>query len=244
MRFRLFLGCLCLIAALATTTQSALAAFPGEDGKIAYSTFVAGSDIYSVNPDGSGQTQLTSGPQNEGSPSWSADGRRVVFQKSYYDASSIRHDEIWTMNADGSAQTFIGTGVDPGWSPDGRKILFGRIGRDSEGGGIFTVDVPGGTVTKIAPGMRDSRYPEWSPDGQLIAFNNAGLFFDGQYIYTVNPDGSNLTKLTMGGQGFDVGPTWRPDSSLLAFSYTNSYTTGSNPGVWTMSPPTEAREAH
>ena len=48
MRFRLFLGCLCLIAALATTTQSALAAFPGEDGKIAYSTFVAGADIYWV----------------------------------------------------------------------------------------------------------------------------------------------------------------------------------------------------
>ena len=58
---------------------SASATFPGKNGRIA---FTANSDVYSVNPDGTGLTQLT---PNDGRfaaaslPRWSPDGQRIAY---------------------------------------------------------------------------------------------------------------------------------------------------------------------
>ena len=55
---------------------SAQGAFPGQNGRIAFSTLSPGA-IYSVNSDLGGQTQLT-GLGNH-SPAWSPDGQRIAF---------------------------------------------------------------------------------------------------------------------------------------------------------------------
>src|SRR5213592_1643405 len=43
--------------------------------------FARGGDIYSVRPDGSGQRQLTSGPEVDSLPKISPNGRYVVFER-------------------------------------------------------------------------------------------------------------------------------------------------------------------
>src|SRR4051794_411969 len=80
-------------------------------------------DIYSVNPDGTGATRLTTNAAQDLEPAWSPDGSEIGFV-------SLRDGnyEIYTMNADGTSQTRITTNpaadVQPAWSPDGTKIVF------------------------------------------------------------------------------------------------------------------------
>ncbi len=81
-------------------------------------------EIYVMNADGSGQTNLTNNPAFDFAPDWSPDGTKIAFHSerdSFLDA-------IYVMNADGSDQTKLtnhpSNNFDPAWSPDGSKIAF------------------------------------------------------------------------------------------------------------------------
>lgn len=110
----------------------------------------ANPDLWTMNPDGSAQTQLTSNPSEESGPAWSLDGKQIAFHTDR-DAFGIgrtlhRNLEIYRMNADGSGPTRltfndfsgggggttgVGAGADltgydlfPAWSPQGDRIVF------------------------------------------------------------------------------------------------------------------------
>ena len=86
------------------------------------------SEIYVMNADGSAQENLTRHPASDSNPTWSRDGRRLVFV-SRRDGNS----EIYVMNADGSGLRNLtrtpSDDLDPAWSPDGRTIAFVRRSR-------------------------------------------------------------------------------------------------------------------
>ena len=75
-------------------------------------------EIRLVNADGSGLTNLTNNPANEGLArlAWSPDGRYIAFFRRVDDKS-----EIYVVNADGSGQTRLadnpGGTRSPAWSP-------------------------------------------------------------------------------------------------------------------------------
>src|SRR2546423_5042085 len=106
------LGAFCAAPAPAT--------FPGNNGKIA---FTRGGDIWTMNPDGSNQVNLTNDSTSQSSPAWSADGSEIAFTQSPGSGT-----EIWKMQADGTGRTKLSDGTtadfDPSWSPDDQKILF------------------------------------------------------------------------------------------------------------------------
>ncbi|MER6583682.1 hypothetical protein [Nonomuraea sp. NPDC001023] len=81
-------------------TVPAHAAFPGTNSKIYYYQLTGNGDIYSVNPDGTGVTQLTSGSDAANGPAgFSAGGTQIV-----YAASS----DLVVMDADGTNATTLG----------------------------------------------------------------------------------------------------------------------------------------
>jgi len=87
----------CGFALLAISgSHSGEAAFPGANGRIAYSYGDAYTRaIWAANPDGTAPTMLTSGASDE-TPAYSADGSRIAFE---------RNGGIAVMNANGGAVT-------------------------------------------------------------------------------------------------------------------------------------------
>jgi dipeptidyl aminopeptidase/acylaminoacyl peptidase len=74
--------------------------------------FVADGDIFLIQPDGSGRTQLTHSRRSESDPRWSPDGRRIAFVR-LSDAEGYPDEgaEVYVMNADGSNPTRLTAGL-------------------------------------------------------------------------------------------------------------------------------------
>jgi len=206
-----FLILLSLLAFLATPSISH-AAFPGTNGKIAFVSTRDGTEqIYTMNADGSGVTELTFTAAFNSYPEWSADGKKIVFE-SFRDGNH----EIYTMNADGSGQTRLTNNTDidtvATWSPDGSQIAFvsWRDGNEE----IYVMNPDGSGQTRLTVHSGSDTQPAWSPDGTKIAFESDRNSSFAQ-IFVMNTDGSNVTPLTTSYR--NGGANWSPDGIKIAF---------------------------
>ena len=170
----------------------------------------ADREIFVMNPDGSGITDISNSPDRDEDPSWSFDGRKIAFLS--------RRDgnyEVYVMNPDGSDQTRVtNTPEDehyPSWSPDGTQIVFSRL-IDAHND-LYTINVDGTGLRQLTDTPKVSEvYPDWSPDGKLIVFSSFGG--DDSGIHAIRPDGSH-EKLVMGGPLHS--PQWSKDGKMIAF---------------------------
>jgi Tol biopolymer transport system component len=108
------------------------------------SDFTGSSEIWRLNSDGSGALQMTTDKTEDGSPSWSPDGKQFA----YYSKQANGY-QIMVRNLDGSgarALTKTGNNWSPVWSPDGNWIAFSS---DRGGNGrrdVYMMDKNGGNV--------------------------------------------------------------------------------------------------
>ncbi len=200
--------------------------------KIVFSSWMDGNiNLYIVNPDGTGEMQLTFVGVDSWAafPSWSPDGSKIAFA-SYRTGQA----QIYIMNSDGSNQTRLTNAKIPydgqtlsftysNWSPDGSKLLsdngWGYSGGGIEdAGGIYVFSVNTGNYTQLTHNA-DDHNEVWSSNGSKIAFfrMDSNSNNDGGYIYVMNSDGSGVTRLTAG-----TNPTWSPDGSKIAFTSNKS----------------------
>lgn len=70
-----------LAAVAADATKGAPTAFPGKTGRIAYNAAASGVGVWisTISPDGTRIRRVLTTRADAFSPSWSADGRRIVF---------------------------------------------------------------------------------------------------------------------------------------------------------------------
>ena len=179
-------------------------------------------EIYVMNSDGSGMTQLTDNKAWDGGPSWSPDGRRIAFTSNRHDNFTASQDfDIYVMNSDGSGVTRLTNsgGIGSSWSPDGRRVAFtsSRDGNFTSSGNldIFVMNSDGSVVTRLTDNEALDSGPSWSPDGERIAFSSDR---EGDWeIFVMNADGSGVTRLT-DNEALDSSPSWSPDGERIAFS--------------------------
>jgi TolB protein len=227
-RSGLLLVCIAALG-VAVFAAPAHAAFPGQNGRIAFTTArdAGNSEIYTMNSDGSGLVNLTANAAYDASPAGSADGLKIVFS-SHQDGNP----EIYSMNTDGTGLTRLtndpASEIYPTWSPDGTKVAF-TSDRDGDME-IYTMNADGTGQVNLTHHPSDDSAPSWSPDGTKIAFESFRA--SNSDIYTMNPDGSGLKRLTR--SPANAEPSWSPDGTKIIF---RSGRDDPDPGNCGLSPP-------
>jgi Tol biopolymer transport system component len=214
-------------AALFAAAGVAYAAFPGENGKMAFTKGVRSTgfvdEIYAMNPYGTRLERLTHNSAYDYDPAWSPNGKRIAFSSNRRLAEGSAATEVYVMNADGSGVRRVtatpGYDENPDWSPDGTRIAF-----TNDFLNIYTVNANGTglqNLTRLSATTEEhSREPCWSPDGTMIAFGGRRIVgFDedsnepvfGGGIYSINPNGGREKRVQgTGAFGGTQGLDWQP----------------------------------
>lgn len=164
------------------------------NNKIAYER--DSSQIWIINPDGTGNVQFPGITGFASTPAWSPDGSKLAF---------VTNGEIWVINADGSNLRQVTNNTtddtDPAWSPDGNWILF------SKGNDIAIINQDGTSEGIV---LTSGTMPSWSPDGTKIAFRRSG-------IYVADANGGNQIRIIADQILFPLccdtifeSPVWQP----------------------------------
>ena len=168
-------------------------------------------EVFIMNANGSGVTQVTHNDFGDLPTAWSPNGKQILFV-----SDRDGNAELYVMNVDGTGVIRLTNnpaddgGDRAGWSPDGRRIVFSsrRDGGDLD---IFVMNADGSGVTQLTQNdFIEDDDPVWAPDGKHIAFHSTR---DGdEEIFVMNLDGSGVTQLTFNEGVFDAVPSWRAKS--------------------------------
>lgn len=125
----------------------------GSDGRILFLSLRDGEmqEIYSMNPDGSDQVNLTNHSSRDVLAELSPDGSSIVFAS---DRAGNGDLDIWIMDADGSSVRQLTDGVErdtnPTWTSNGEQIIY----RSEESpAGLWRMDSDGSDQTPL---LRDA----------------------------------------------------------------------------------------
>jgi Tol biopolymer transport system component len=174
--------------------------------------------IMLMRADGSERQTLTDGSANSGFPSFSPDGKQIVYR--VLGEREQRGLRILTL-MDGSIKTLT-TDTDnfPSWSPTGDLIEFTR----ASGGAydIFSIRPDGTNLRRLTTAPGNDAHGVWSPDGKHIVFSSARLGFKDESplydppefqpygeLFIMNSDGSGQRPLT-DNKDEDGTPAWQP----------------------------------
>lgn len=199
--------------------------------RITFSRFLVnvGEQIYSMNPDGSDQVNISNSPgQEDETPAISPRDGHVVFSR-----GGGYSGALYTMASDGSGPSALppppagSFDVQPAWSHNGQHIAFNRF---------YQIWIANADGTGAKPLMDYSQppyaldhAPSWSPDGKQIAFWRERGGSSAIMKVNVAP-GSSPTNITDGSY-YDGFPVFSPDGARIAF-WRND---GNQGAIWTIS---------
>ncbi len=192
-------------------------------------------DLWRIGPDGGDFSRITN---HEGlpwyiEPSWSPDGRWIVFETDRLGNSEDGTvGQIWKVRADGSGLTQLtsptpsfhgevaGTFDDrqPNWSPLGGRILFQRRRLPTGQWDVYTMRPDGSDLHNITadPAAADTD-ASWSPDSHWIVYSSDHGSLPTPNVFVIPATGGTPIRVTHDATHEDGAPSWSPDGKWIAF---------------------------
>ena len=179
--------------------------------------FSKGGQIWVMGADGKDERQIIGNPTFKAGPSWSADGKQMVFILIVnHNSPTDPQPQIGIMNSDGTneriltkerrmnvrvnaddTRTVLEMAYDanaPAWSPVADKIVFWS-GIENRYGQVWVMNSDGTESRQLTddPNHRNSDDPSWSPDGKKIIFSTGRS--GRNELWVMDADGKNQRKV-------------------------------------------------
>lgn len=163
--------------------------------------------------------KLTTALGMEDNPSWSPDGRTLVYQSDQTGNWDIWVSQVGSLQAVNRTADSSADDIGPTWSPDGQWIAFFSY---REGGGYFVMPSVGGDPRKVFSWPTGALYPDlapWSPDSTQLAFVMGQRVDPWLEILTLASKTSRKIPLPVRPRSNTVlNMSWSPDGRWLAYS--------------------------
>lgn len=192
------------------------------------------TQIFKISTDGTKLTQLTHGENHAFLPSWSPDGKNILFvsaQQNNLIPNEFPLQQIYTMKSDGTdirrftiASQDDNKSIGGYYRTDGLIAIYEPITRYSVKNYIVNSS---GAVQKHFPEFTTNGSIAWSPDGKIAIYtadrttsNCSGFFMrsiDSESISCLNID-NGMTSQTAGKIIGADGASWSPDGKYIIFS--------------------------
>ncbi len=148
-------------------------------------------DIFSIRPDGTSLTELSSNTLSSHFPKWSPNGEWVSF---------IAQNIVYLVHPDGSnlhqhSPLIVSRHDHVSWSPDGEWLVADTYNRLDEDIHILSTD--GSEMQEIRTSPVRTSGATWSPDGKWILYHVFGSSYNDHRngLYRMRPDGSHREQL-------------------------------------------------
>lgn len=213
---------------LFTTEIASVPVVPVEGNKLVFSMPEEDGDsqIFTMNIDGTNLIQLTFFEREAYSPSWSPDGRKIVFSSGFMGSSA--GPALFVMDANGENITpvkymedsvRIHKGEFAQWSPDGTKLVYQEYLGGVE---IVVYDFETDEITQLTNVPASNSSPSWNPESDQIVFQSRRDAHPedstrlGNDLYVMDEDGGNVQRITE--TGSSRTPVWHPENKTVAYS--------------------------
>lgn len=191
------------------------------------------ANVWVMNPDGTGETQVTNLASDARDVALAPDGSELLF--SSQNGGSIW--KIWRISAPMETPVALplsSHALHPAWSQDGTQIAFSG---DLQGywWEIWVANADGSNLRRVSNDIYAVGQEAWAPDGQRLAYvsNPRAGYFE---LYTATVTGTQRTLITSAWSGSsDMHPAWSPDGTKMATVRFETNTQGPY-DLWLMNP--------